>query len=156
MTVKTQTKKTDPGAPRSRSQKTLPDLSTAEMDSIPRQLKNLAASAWQWLVAKRRLHFGAKRLRISETVSLGEKRFVAILELDGQQFLVGGAPGSIAIMAQLSQEESAAKAAAHPRPERRTRKAEPRSVRTIAPVTPETKQVFSELLAQHRGERVAR
>ncbi len=154
MSVKTPTKKTDPAAPRSRSPKTLPDLSTAEMDSIPKQMKNLAISAWQWLVAKRRLHFGAKRLRISETVSLGEKRFVAILELDGQQFLVGGAPGSIAIMAQLSQEENAAKPA--PRTERRTRKSEPRTVRTIAPVTPETKQVFSELLAQHRGERVAR
>jgi len=42
-----------------------------------------------------------KRLRVCETVSLGEKRFVAVIEVDGEQFLVGGAASSVATLARL-------------------------------------------------------
>jgi hypothetical protein len=40
-------------------------------------------------------------LKIAETVSLGEKRFVSILEVDGEQFLVGGSPANIVLLARL-------------------------------------------------------
>lgn len=42
-----------------------------------------------------------KRLRVCETVSLGEKRFVAVIQVDGEQFLVGGAANSVATLARL-------------------------------------------------------
>ena len=45
-----------------------------------------------------------KRLRVCESVSLGEKRFVAVIQVDGQQFLVGGASNSIAMLAQLDKQ----------------------------------------------------
>jgi len=59
------------------------------------------ARALQWT----RKHMGyrpaRKRLRVCETVSLGEKRFVAVIEVDGEQFLVGGAASSVATLARL-------------------------------------------------------
>jgi flagellar biogenesis protein FliO len=40
-------------------------------------------------------------LRVAETVSLGEKRFVAVVQVDGRHFLLAGGPTNIALLAQL-------------------------------------------------------
>jgi flagellar biogenesis protein FliO len=54
-----------------------------------------------------RVHNGLKRrrsvrrLRLSETLSLGEKRFLAVVQFQQQEFLVGGAGNSIALLARL-------------------------------------------------------
>lgn len=55
-----------------------------------------------WKAAKTR---GAARqhLRVCETVSLGEKRFVAVVQVDQERFLVGGAANCIAMLARLAQ-----------------------------------------------------
>jgi len=42
-----------------------------------------------------------RRLRVAETVSLGEKRFVSILQVDGEQFLVGGSSSNVVLLAKL-------------------------------------------------------
>jgi flagellar biogenesis protein FliO len=42
-----------------------------------------------------------KRLRVRETLSLGEKRFVAVIEYEGQELLVGGSGSSFALLARL-------------------------------------------------------
>lgn len=43
----------------------------------------------------------SKRLRVSETVSLGEKRFVSIVEVDGVSLLIGGGSGHVSLLTQL-------------------------------------------------------
>jgi len=43
----------------------------------------------------------ARRLRLSETLSLGEKRFLAVVQFQHQEFLVGGTGNSIALLARL-------------------------------------------------------
>jgi hypothetical protein len=43
----------------------------------------------------------SRRLRIAETVSLGEKRFVSILRVDGEHFLIGGSQSNIVLLAKL-------------------------------------------------------
>jgi flagellar biogenesis protein FliO len=53
-------------------------------------------------LAQVKVRRATKRLTVQETVSLGEKRFVAIVQVDGQQFLLGGAPNSVAMLAQLT------------------------------------------------------
>jgi hypothetical protein len=65
--------------------------------------------AWNWSRQNLTSRQARKRLRVCETVSLGEKRFVAVIEVDGEQFLVGGASTSVATLARLepSQEFSA-------------------------------------------------
>ena len=42
-----------------------------------------------------------KRLRICESIPLGDKRFVAVIQIDDQQFLLGASATSISLLAQL-------------------------------------------------------
>lgn len=41
------------------------------------------------------------RLRVAETVSFGEKRFLAIVEVDGERLLIGGAAGQVSLLRSL-------------------------------------------------------
>lgn len=41
----------------------------------------------------------SKRLRVCETVSLGDKRVIALLQIDGESFVVGAAPNSVQLLA---------------------------------------------------------
>lgn len=42
-----------------------------------------------------------RRLQITETVSLGEKRFVSIINVDGVSFLIGSSAHSVTLLAKL-------------------------------------------------------
>ena len=42
-----------------------------------------------------------KRLRLRETLSLGEKRFLAVVEFDQEEFLVGGTGSSLALLTRV-------------------------------------------------------
>ena len=44
-----------------------------------------------------------KQLRVVETISLGEKRFAAILYADGRRFLVGGGTAGVSLLAPLDE-----------------------------------------------------
>lgn len=65
------------------------------------QLAAYTRKGMGWLQQKRRAQIAAKRLRVCETVSLGEKRFISLVQVDGKQFLIGGAPNSVSMLAQL-------------------------------------------------------
>lgn len=58
------------------------------------------ASAWAWFKTSY-ASSATKRLRVAETISLGEKRFVAILHVDGCEFLIGGGTSGISLLAQV-------------------------------------------------------
>ena len=68
--------------------------------SLQRVAPGALASTWSWLHAKCTLT-ATKRLRIAETVSLGEKRFVAIVTVEGREFLIGGGAAGISLLAKL-------------------------------------------------------
>lgn len=42
-----------------------------------------------------------RKLRVTETVSLGEKRFVAILHVDDRKYLIGGGASSVALLTSI-------------------------------------------------------
>ncbi len=42
-----------------------------------------------------------KQLRVAETVSLGDKRFVAVVQVEGRKFLIGGGSAGVALLTQL-------------------------------------------------------
>jgi flagellar biogenesis protein FliO len=42
-----------------------------------------------------------RRLRVRETLSLGDKRFLAVIEFDRQEFLVAGSGNSLSLLARL-------------------------------------------------------
>jgi len=44
-----------------------------------------------------------RRLRVCETLSLGERRFLAVIEFDSQEFLVGGTGSSLTLMARMQE-----------------------------------------------------
>ncbi len=58
------------------------------------------ARIWSWLHSKYTKSAG-KRLRLSEVVSLGDKRFVALVKVEDREFLVGGAASGLSLLAQL-------------------------------------------------------
>jgi flagellar biogenesis protein FliO len=51
------------------------------------------------------LRFGRrrpKRLRLCESLPLGDRRFVAVVEFDAARFLVGGTPSSLVLLSRLA------------------------------------------------------
>lgn len=58
--------------------------------------------AWSWLNRKCTLST-TKHLRVAETVSLGEKRFVAVIHVEGRRFLIGGGSAGVSLLTQLEE-----------------------------------------------------
>jgi flagellar biogenesis protein FliO len=54
-------------------------------------------------LARLRTHKAERRLRVAESVSLGEKRVVAVVEYERQKFLIGGAANSVSLLARLGE-----------------------------------------------------
>jgi hypothetical protein len=61
---------------------------------------NPLVRAWSFLNRKCALS-ATKQLRVAETVSLGEKRFVAVVHVAGQKFLIGGGAQGVSLLTQL-------------------------------------------------------
>lgn len=60
-----------------------------------------SARTWKRIRAQQIARAHSKRLQVAETVSLGEKRFVAVIKVDGREFLIGGGATNVALLAQL-------------------------------------------------------
>ena len=61
---------------------------------------NLVMRALSWLNKNRA---APKRLRVLETVTLGDKRLVAVIQAEGRHFLVGGGPSGVSLLTALDQ-----------------------------------------------------
>lgn len=72
----------------------LPELWTS-----PVELWNAARTVWQRILGSARRP--ARRLRLAETLSLGERRFVAVVEFERARFLVGGTSASLVLLTRL-------------------------------------------------------
>jgi hypothetical protein len=72
---------------------------TESSTSITRQ--HILLKLWLWTRSRVKIQPRKKRLKVSETVSLGEKRFIAVVQVDGAEFLVGGAPNALSVLAHL-------------------------------------------------------
>lgn len=49
-----------------------------------------------------------RKMRLCETLSLGERRFLALVLVEQQKFLVGGSGSSVALLARLPSEPDSA------------------------------------------------
>lgn len=72
-----------------------------EISNLPRKW-NLR----RWLV-KPSLRRRERRLRLVESLPLGERRFVAVVSIDGHEFLVGATSHSLALLGELGCEMNA-------------------------------------------------
>lgn len=61
----------------------------------------LLSRALLWLQTRSRATGRPRRLQLCATMALGDKRFVSIIECDGQRFLIGGGIGNVSLLAQL-------------------------------------------------------
>lgn len=93
-----------PSEPSHSSGRILADTQT-KLAGICRRILTRVLWAWHWLQKCRQLQLASKRLVLCETVSLGEKRFVAIVKVDGRQFLVGAAAGSVSMLSRLNEQD---------------------------------------------------
>ena len=71
-----------------------------ESGKATRLVQNVLVRAWAWLHTKY-AQSATKRLRVVETVTLGEKRFVSIVSVEGREFLIGGGTSGVALLAAL-------------------------------------------------------
>jgi len=66
----------------------------------------LRSRGWEWIrgaLAGLGARKAPRRLRLCESLPLGEKRFVAVIEFETQCFLVGGGAASVALLARLGE-----------------------------------------------------
>lgn len=66
----------------------------------------ILSKLWLWTRSRVKIQARKKRLKVCETVSLGEKRFIAVVQVDGSEFLVGGAPNALSVLAQLETQKT--------------------------------------------------
>ena len=65
-------------------------------------LANIIGKVRSCVAAVLKSHPGSrKRMRVCESVSLGDKRFLAIVRVDSEHFLLGGSSGSVSLLAKL-------------------------------------------------------
>ena len=76
--------------------------------SVPAWLSRFARRCLEVLISSAKSLIGRaktmetrKKMRVCETVALGDRRFVALLQVEDQRFLIGGAANSISLLAQL-------------------------------------------------------
>lgn len=75
-----------------------------------RRSSDFLRRVWHWLAVRGR-PWGARRqrqLRLCENLALGERRFLSVVECGQQRFLVGGSANSVAVLAELEGEATAA------------------------------------------------
>jgi hypothetical protein len=63
-----------------------------------------ARSWWSWIARVSRSR--PRRLRLAETLPLGDRRFVAVVEFDGSRFLLGGTASSLVLLARLTDKDN--------------------------------------------------
>ncbi len=65
------------------------------------------SSGWTWLMAQLRVLAGrwrarpARRLRLCESLPLGERRLLAVVQFERQRFLIGASGNGLALLASL-------------------------------------------------------
>lgn len=72
----------------------------------PLSAERLLAELWKAIRMARQRILGStrrpdRRLRLAETLALGERRFVAVVEFERSRFLVGGTSASLVLLARL-------------------------------------------------------
>jgi len=65
------------------------------------RILRLVAAAFRHVTGTLKTQRNAKAMRLCETVSLGEKRFLAIVQVDEERILIGGSASSIALLTRL-------------------------------------------------------
>jgi hypothetical protein len=66
---------------------------------------DLLSTGWQNLRRRLPLRRKSQSLRVLDVASLGDKRFVAVVQYGRRRFLVGGGAGSVSLLSKLGRED---------------------------------------------------
>ena len=58
-------------------------------------------SSISWFLGKVKVQASRKTLRLCENLPLGDKRFVAVIQVENERFLIGGPMGSVSLLTRL-------------------------------------------------------
>jgi flagellar biogenesis protein FliO len=86
---------------------------TRPLPSIAVWSRILLLHTWsilKWMMLRAKAQQTRKNLRICETVSLGEKRFVAVVQVDDERFLIGGSSSAVSLLTRLQETKAFAAA----------------------------------------------
>jgi flagellar biogenesis protein FliO len=62
--------------------------------------------AFRWMLQRVTVKQTRKNLKVCENVSLGEKRFVAVIQVDEERFLIGGSSSSVSLLTRLQEQKT--------------------------------------------------
>ncbi len=77
-----------------------------DVDKMDKPASLSLSRCWEWMrgaLAGVRVRKAPRRLRLCESLALGEKRFVAVIEFETERFLVGGGAASVNLLARLGE-----------------------------------------------------
>jgi flagellar biogenesis protein FliO len=86
---------------------------TRPLPGIAVRSRTLLLHIWsilKWIMLRAKEQQTRKNLRICETVSLGEKRFVAVVQVDDERFLIGGSSSAVSLLTRLQETKAFAAA----------------------------------------------
>jgi hypothetical protein len=98
--LKRQTRKQRTDAPTSRAEQLIAQHDALRFAGVPQH--GLLSRMFSWL-RERLSTASTKELQLTETVQLGDKRFVAIIHVEGRKFLIGGGTGGVNLLTQLDE-----------------------------------------------------
>ena len=79
-----------------------PSLRRGSSFNVVRDAIATARRGWQWLALHKAARMDHGRLRVTDRISVGEKSYVCVVEVDGQRFLIGGAQATLSLLAELN------------------------------------------------------
>ena len=79
---------------------TVSGMTTDALRASPGTFRVRISGLWQRVLRLSRR--APRRLRLCESLPLGERRFVAVVEFDQARFLVGGTPSSLVLLSKLA------------------------------------------------------
>ena len=84
----------------------LPVSADCESSTTLQNAIGLLSRAWIWIRARQVSRSSTRRLHVAASVSLGEKRFVAVIQVDGLEYLIGGGASNVALLAKFGTKDS--------------------------------------------------
>jgi len=81
---------------------------TSDLLDAASDMESMGSTLWARIVgafSKVSIHRTPRRLRICETISLGEKRLVAVVQCEHRRFLIGATAHHIALLQTLDGEK---------------------------------------------------
>jgi flagellar biogenesis protein FliO len=124
---------------------TMPEITDAVNLRSLRPPTGLISRVRAWIDARWGTRPTDRRLRVAETVSLGEKRFVAVVQVDGRHFLLAGGPTNIVLLAQLHPNDDFEQVLKSTMTVSPAKKKKPATKKKAKPAEPQNK-AFSDLL----------